>query len=150
VTVTDDTSLSSIQYDEEAKTVRIPLKELGVGARRTKLVMFTCNKCGGRSSRMVNPLAWEKGVVFGQCQHCEVWHTLSSNNKKILEEIRYDSYELSTAAAGDAGEGTAAAAAAAAAAAEGEAAGGAAAAAAAAGGAAAAAAADEDSSQGAP
>jgi hypothetical protein len=43
---------------------------------------------------MVNPHAWEKGVVFGQCQHCEVWHTLASNNKKILEEIRYKDYEI--------------------------------------------------------
>ncbi len=96
VTVTNDETLSNIEYDEDSKTVRIPLKELGEGARRTKLVMFTCNRCGGRTGRMVNPLAWEKGVVFGQCQHCEVWHTLASNNKKILEEIRYKDYEVAS------------------------------------------------------
>jgi len=28
--------------------------------------------------------------VFAQCQHCEVWHTLASNNPKIYEEIRFD------------------------------------------------------------
>ena len=27
--------------------------------------------------------------MFCQCQHCEVWHTLASNNPLILEEVRY-------------------------------------------------------------
>ena len=33
-------------YDEANKTVRIPLAALTDGQRRTKMVMFTCNKCG--------------------------------------------------------------------------------------------------------
>jgi predicted ATP-dependent serine protease len=63
------------------------------GGRRTKLVMFTCNRCGGRTARLTNPLAWEKGAVFARCQHCDVWHTLAANNPKIIEEIRYDDPE---------------------------------------------------------
>lgn len=93
VTVSTDGEASGISYDEETKTVRIPLAALGQAGRRTKLVLFTCNQCGGRTSRMVNPVAWQKGVVFGQCSHCEVWHTLASNNSKILEEIRFDRNE---------------------------------------------------------
>jgi hypothetical protein len=44
---------------------------------------------GGRSARLVNPLAWEKGAVFAQCQHCDVWHTLAAA-PHIIEEIRYN------------------------------------------------------------
>eukprot|EP00877_Chromochloris_zofingiensis_P001439 jgi/Chrzof1/11296/Cz05g31140.t1 len=88
--VETDEEQTGITYDDETKTVHIPLSIYNDGARRTKLVMFTCNRCGGRSARLVNPIAWEKGLVFGQCQHCEVWHTLASNNPKLLEEIRYN------------------------------------------------------------
>jgi hypothetical protein len=31
--------------------------------RRSLLVQFTCNVCGGRSGRLVNPVAWDKGMV---------------------------------------------------------------------------------------
>jgi hypothetical protein len=47
---------------------------------------------GGRSARLVNPIAWEKGAVFAQCQHCEVWHTLAAH-PSIIEEIRYNDPE---------------------------------------------------------
>ncbi|KAF6261122.1 hypothetical protein COO60DRAFT_810182 [Scenedesmus sp. NREL 46B-D3] len=84
-----DAAAKEVTYDEETKTVRIPLAAVGDGQRRTKMVMFTCNKCGGRSARLVNPVAWERGAVFCQCQHCEVWHTLAAH-PSILEEIRYN------------------------------------------------------------
>ncbi|KXZ44572.1 hypothetical protein GPECTOR_65g190 [Gonium pectorale] len=81
---------TDVEYDDAGKVVRIPLSALsGEGARRTKLVLFTCNKCGGRTARLVNPVAWEQGVVFGQCGTCEVWHVLQARNKKIYEEVRY-------------------------------------------------------------
>jgi hypothetical protein len=38
-------------------------------------------------------VAWDKGVVFCQCQQCKVWHTLASNNPKVIEEIVYDDPE---------------------------------------------------------
>jgi hypothetical protein len=45
------------------------------------------NHTGGRSARLVNPVAWDKGAVFCQCQHCDVWHMLRAD-KSIVEEIR--------------------------------------------------------------
>mgnify|MGYP001810166792 CR=1 FL=1 len=33
--------------------------------RRSLLVLFTCNICGNRSERLVNPVAWQKGMVSG-------------------------------------------------------------------------------------
>mmetsp|Transcript_13766 Transcript_13766/g.29638 ORF Transcript_13766/g.29638 Transcript_13766/m.29638 type:complete len:199 (-) Transcript_13766:524-1120(-) len=83
---------SSIEYDEESKTVRIPLSALADDrqARRSKLIIFTCNKCGHRTARNVNPIAMDKGLVFAQCGHCNVWHTIAANNPKIYEEIRFN------------------------------------------------------------
>jgi len=43
-------------YDEGTQTVRIPLKEL-TEQRRTKLVMFTCNKCGACAASAPPPAA---------------------------------------------------------------------------------------------
>ncbi|KAG2450720.1 hypothetical protein HYH02_004558 [Chlamydomonas schloesseri] len=89
IEVKEEDGTKNVDYDDEKKVVRIPLSALGDGSRRSKLVLFTCNKCGGRSARLVNPIAWEKGVVFGQCSKCGVWHVLQANNKKIFEEVRY-------------------------------------------------------------
>jgi hypothetical protein len=41
-----ETSTSDFQYDEESKTMRVQLSALDGGNRRTRLVTFTCNKCG--------------------------------------------------------------------------------------------------------
>lgn len=41
-----DQAAKDVLYDETNKTVRIPLAALTDGQRRTKMVMFTCNKCG--------------------------------------------------------------------------------------------------------
>mmetsp|Transcript_24881 Transcript_24881/g.67748 ORF Transcript_24881/g.67748 Transcript_24881/m.67748 type:complete len:233 (-) Transcript_24881:296-994(-) len=101
-----------IEWNPETKTLRFPsvLGGSEPGARRTKLVVFTCDKCGGRTARNVNPIAWEKGFVMGQCAQCEVWHVLSSNDPKIYEEIRYNEPKNKAAYAGMAAAGTAAAA----------------------------------------
>jgi mitochondrial protein import protein ZIM17 len=40
---------------------------------------------GSRSSRLINPHAYEKGAVFVQCRGCEVWHMLV-DNQGIVEE----------------------------------------------------------------
>lgn len=45
-------------------------------------------RCEGRTDRMVNPLAWERGTVFVQCSGCEVWHKLK-DNMNLIDEIRY-------------------------------------------------------------
>ena len=91
-------SSNEFQYDEETKTMKVSLSALeGEGAiRRTRLVTFTCNKCGGRTTRAVNPVAWEKGLVMGQCGECKVWHVLSAKNKDIYEEINFKDQDLAS------------------------------------------------------
>ncbi|KAK9827188.1 hypothetical protein WJX74_009544 [Apatococcus lobatus] len=55
---------------------------------RTRLVTFTCNKCGGRTTRKTNPVAWERGLVIAQCGKCEAWHKLS-DAANLVEEVRF-------------------------------------------------------------
>ena len=43
---------------------------------------------GGRTERLVNPVAWEKGLIFAQCGTCESWHKLR-DECSLVEEIRY-------------------------------------------------------------
>lgn len=56
--------------------------------RRSRQVTFTCNKCGGRTERLVNPVAWEKGMVIVQCEHCKAWHKIA-DAANMVEEYRY-------------------------------------------------------------
>lgn len=44
---------------------------------------------GGRSERLVNPLAWEKGMVIVQCEHCKAWHKVADAHN-MVEEYRFD------------------------------------------------------------
>lgn len=46
IEVKEEDGTKEVDYDEEKKVVRIPLSAMGDGARRSKLVLFTCNKCG--------------------------------------------------------------------------------------------------------
>lgn len=55
----------SCSSDSESGTVKIDLQL----PRRSMLVQFTCDKCTGRSERLVNPLAWNKGMV-SPCRLC--------------------------------------------------------------------------------
>jgi hypothetical protein len=48
---------------------------------------------GGQTTRAVNPIAWDKGMVYCQCGQCQVWHVLAANNKAIYEEIRFKDEE---------------------------------------------------------
>lgn len=34
--------------------------------------MFLNRRAGGRTARNVNPIAWDRGFVMGQCAQCEV------------------------------------------------------------------------------
>ena len=56
------------------------------------MITFTCNLCSGRTERLVNPLAWDKGLVIVQCQHCEKWHKVA-DAANLVEEIRYADLE---------------------------------------------------------
>ena len=37
---------------------------------------------------MINPLAYEKGLVFAQCAGCEAWHQIS-DAAGLIQEYRF-------------------------------------------------------------
>ncbi|KAG0472687.1 hypothetical protein HPP92_014544 [Vanilla planifolia] len=47
--------------------------------RRRMRVVFTCNICGQRTTRAINPHAYTDGTVFVQCCGCNVFHKLVDN-----------------------------------------------------------------------
>ncbi|KAJ7978659.1 Zinc finger, DNL-type, Mitochondrial import protein TIM15 [Quillaja saponaria] len=47
--------------------------------RRRMLVAFTCNICGQRTTRAINPHAYTDGTVFVQCCGCNAFHKLVDN-----------------------------------------------------------------------
>ncbi|PIN15658.1 hypothetical protein CDL12_11690 [Handroanthus impetiginosus] len=47
--------------------------------RRRMRVAFTCNVCGQRTTRAINPHAYTDGTVFVQCCGCNVYHKLVDN-----------------------------------------------------------------------
>ncbi|KAH7518358.1 hypothetical protein FEM48_Zijuj09G0164400 [Ziziphus jujuba var. spinosa] len=47
--------------------------------RRRMLVAFTCNICGQRTTRAINPHAYTDGTVFVQCCGCTAFHKLVDN-----------------------------------------------------------------------
>ncbi|KAJ8774661.1 hypothetical protein K2173_017107 [Erythroxylum novogranatense] len=53
--------------------------------RRSLLVRFTCNECGGRTQRLINRLAYERGLVYVQCAGCEQYHKLADNLGLVIE-----------------------------------------------------------------
>ena len=52
--------------------------------RRTAKIQFTCNLCGMRNEKFVNPHAWARGSVFAKCDECTVVHKLRDNLKVCL------------------------------------------------------------------
>ncbi|XP_073064240.1 uncharacterized protein [Primulina eburnea] len=53
--------------------------------RRSLLVIFTCNACGARSQRLINRLAYERGLVYLQCSGCSQYHKLVDNLELVVE-----------------------------------------------------------------
>mmetsp|Transcript_6901 Transcript_6901/g.42114 ORF Transcript_6901/g.42114 Transcript_6901/m.42114 type:complete len:146 (-) Transcript_6901:1089-1526(-) len=47
--------------------------------RRTVTVEFTCDVCGTRNAKNVNPKALVRGTVYVQCDGCETYHRLVDN-----------------------------------------------------------------------
>lgn len=60
--------------------------------RRSLLVTFTCDACSVRTERLVNPVAWHKGLVIAQCGGCQAWHKLA-DAANLIDEIRYADLE---------------------------------------------------------
>ncbi|GJR25419.1 mitochondrial import protein TIM15 [Tanacetum coccineum] len=53
--------------------------------RRSLSVHFTCDACGVRSERLINRLAYEKGLVYVQCSGCSQYHKLVDNLNLVVE-----------------------------------------------------------------
>lgn len=56
--------------------------------RRTSRLHFTCNICGHRNEKLVNPRAWHEGTVFARCDGCSIVHKLK-DNLNLIDEIVY-------------------------------------------------------------
>ncbi|EXB65557.1 DNL-type zinc finger protein [Morus notabilis] len=53
--------------------------------RRSLLVQFTCDLCGERTQRLVNRLAYERGLIYVQCAGCLQHHKLVDNLGLVVE-----------------------------------------------------------------
>eukprot|EP00249_Psilotum_nudum_P021951 c28311_g1_i8 orf=451-1206(-) len=60
---------------------------LSKSPRRRMRVAFTCNVCGERTVRAINPHAYTDGTVFVQCAGCNIFHKLV-DNLKLFHEIK--------------------------------------------------------------
>lgn len=56
-------------------------------SRRSRTLAFTCNVCGHRSRRRVNPSALDTGTVFVQCANasCMVFHKVCARHKAVAQ-----------------------------------------------------------------
>ena len=65
--------------DPKRASVELPRR------RRRVQMTFTCNKCEGRTTRMINPDVLERGTMWVQCGRCEVWHQVVDNLGLIFD-----------------------------------------------------------------
>ncbi|CAK9254087.1 unnamed protein product [Sphagnum jensenii] len=56
--------------------------------RRSLLVEFTCDACGTRTQRKINPYAYKRGTIFIQCAGCAAYHQLV-DNLNLIEEYDF-------------------------------------------------------------
>ncbi|KAJ6920959.1 hypothetical protein NC651_014517 [Populus alba x Populus x berolinensis] len=61
------------------KVSTLPWSLFTKSPRRRMRVAFTCNVCGQRTTRAINPHAYTDGTVFVQCCGCNVFHKLVDN-----------------------------------------------------------------------
>lgn len=67
--------------EESSKRASVQLPQ----ARRRVQMTFTCNKCDGKTQRMINPDVLEKGTMWVQCGECEAWHQIVDNLGLIFD-----------------------------------------------------------------
>ncbi|KAL8052781.1 hypothetical protein ABFX02_05G027500 [Erythranthe guttata] len=72
-----ETEQPSSSNNEVAIDLKLP--------RRSLLVTFTCDSCGARSQRLINRLAYERGLVYVQCSGCSQYHKLVDNLGLVVE-----------------------------------------------------------------
>ncbi|KAI5056329.1 hypothetical protein GOP47_0028147 [Adiantum capillus-veneris] len=69
------------------ETTEQPWPLLSKSPRRRMRVAFTCNVCGERTTRAINPHAYTDGTVFVQCAGCNIFHKLV-DNLKLFHELK--------------------------------------------------------------
>ena len=69
------------ESEEESTRASVQLPR----TRRRVQMTFTCNKCEGRTMRMINPDVLERGTMWVQCGQCEVWHQVIDNLGLIFD-----------------------------------------------------------------
>ncbi|GER50451.1 Zim17-type zinc finger protein [Striga asiatica] len=74
------------EFGESQKEAAIDLKL----PRRSLLVTFTCDACSARSQRLINRLAYERGLVYVQCSGCSRYHKLVDNLGLVAEYKLHD------------------------------------------------------------
>nr|VDD01596.1 unnamed protein product [Brassica rapa] len=77
--LTDDDS--ELNPEEEGQVASVDIKL----PRRSLQVEFSCNSCGVRTKRLINRLAYERGLVFVQCGGCLKHHKLVDNLGLIVD-----------------------------------------------------------------
>ncbi|XP_042021927.1 DNL-type zinc finger protein-like isoform X4 [Salvia splendens] len=70
------------EYNEMEQSPSMECQQL---PRRRLLVTFTCDACGVRSQRLINRLAYERGLVYVQCSGCSQYHKLVDNLGLVIE-----------------------------------------------------------------
>ncbi|KAG8382962.1 hypothetical protein BUALT_Bualt05G0134500 [Buddleja alternifolia] len=85
---TEQSSVSSNSQQEAAIDLKLP--------RRSLLVTFTCDACGARSQRLINRLAYERGLVYVQCSGCSQYHKLVDNLGLVIEYNLQEEIDLDT------------------------------------------------------
>ncbi|KAL6873572.1 hypothetical protein ACP4OV_013654 [Aristida adscensionis] len=64
---------------ERREVSTLPWSLFTKSPRRRMRVAFTCNVCGQRTTRAINPHAYTDGTVFVQCCGCNIFHKLVDN-----------------------------------------------------------------------
>ncbi|KAK8648901.1 hypothetical protein V6N13_129643 [Hibiscus sabdariffa] len=75
-------AINLFSSDEQPGTEQVstfPWSLFTKSPRRRMRVAFTCNVCGQRTTRAINPHACTDGTVFVQCCGCNVFHKLVDN-----------------------------------------------------------------------
>ncbi|KAL3824047.1 hypothetical protein ACJIZ3_020076 [Penstemon smallii] len=83
-------SVSNASQEEASIDLKLP--------RRSLLATFTCNACGARSERLINRLAYERGLVYVQCSGCSQYHKLVDNLGLVVEYKLQEEIDLDTSA----------------------------------------------------
>ncbi|XP_062110580.1 mitochondrial protein import protein ZIM17 [Humulus lupulus] len=70
-------SESSVSNSDATIDIKLP--------RRSLLLQFTCDICGERTQKLVNRLAYERGLIYVQCAGCRQYHKLVDNLGLVVE-----------------------------------------------------------------